>query len=110
MTRDTGVRKVRAREQKSGSPVLLLSTLPRGFIERSADWATVEPASLPSWQRQTAGLFAPVELLVVNEPGDRSSITYVRPSSLMVVESNPPLLAAALALDEKLEALVRKVT
>ncbi len=58
----------------------------------------------------SAGLFAPVELLVIDEPGDRSSITYVRPSSLMVVEPNPPLLAAALALDEKLEALVRKVT
>jgi uncharacterized protein (DUF302 family) len=58
----------------------------------------------------SAGLFAPVELLVIDEPGDHSSITYVRPSSLIVVEPNPPLLAAALALDEKLEALVRKVT
>lgn len=58
----------------------------------------------------SAGLFVPVELLVLDEPGERSSITYVRPSSLMVVEPNPPLLAAAQALDEKLEALVRKVT
>ena len=58
----------------------------------------------------SAALFAPVELLVVDEPGDRSSVTYVLPSSLMVVEPNPPLLAAAQVLDEKLEALVRKVT
>src|SRR5947208_3536019 len=37
----------------------------------------------------TAGLFAPVELLLVDEGGGRSSLTYVKPSSLMVVEPNP---------------------
>jgi uncharacterized protein (DUF302 family) len=58
----------------------------------------------------TAALFAPVELLVVDESGNRSSITYVRPSSLMVIEENPPLLDAARALDAKLEALITKVT
>ncbi len=58
----------------------------------------------------TAGLFAPVELLVLDEDDGRSSITYVKPSSLMVVESNPPLLAAAEELDAKLAALVAKVT
>jgi uncharacterized protein (DUF302 family) len=57
----------------------------------------------------TAGLFAPVELLVSEEPGG-SSVTYVVPSTLMVVEPNAPLLAAALELDAKLEALVAKVT
>jgi uncharacterized protein (DUF302 family) len=57
----------------------------------------------------TAALFAPVELLLLDEPGGRSSITYVRPSSLMVVEENAPLLAAAEGLDAKLEALVAKV-
>ena len=58
----------------------------------------------------SAGLFAPVELLVLEEDDGRSSITYVKPSSLMVVEPNPPLLAAAEELDAKLAALVAKVT
>jgi uncharacterized protein (DUF302 family) len=58
----------------------------------------------------TAGLFAPVELLVVEEPAGGSSLTYVRPSSLMVVEPNAPLLAAAEDLDAKLDALAAKVT
>jgi len=56
----------------------------------------------------TAGLFAPVELLILDEPGG-SSLTYVKPSSLMVVEPNPPLRAAAEALDAKLAALAAKV-
>jgi uncharacterized protein (DUF302 family) len=55
----------------------------------------------------TAGLFAPVEILVTeNESGQGTKITYVRPSSLMVIEENPPLLEAAKALDEKLAALI----
>ena len=58
----------------------------------------------------TAGLFAPVELIVIEEDQDRSSVTYVRPSSLMVVETNEPLFAAARELDTKLQALVAKVT
>ena len=58
----------------------------------------------------TAGLFAPVELLITEEENDRSSLTYVVPSSLMVVEKNEPLRAAALALDAKLAALAAKVT
>jgi uncharacterized protein (DUF302 family) len=57
----------------------------------------------------TAGLFAPVELLLLEEADNRSSLTYVKPSSLMVVDDNPPLRAAALALDEKLAALAAKV-
>ena len=57
----------------------------------------------------TAGLFAPVELLLVDE-GDGSSLTYVKPSSLMVVERNPELLSAAKELDAKLAALATKVT
>ena len=58
----------------------------------------------------TAGLFAPVELLITDEADGGSAVTYVVPSSLMVVEPNPPLLAAARELDAKLEALVAKVT
>ncbi|OBB99389.1 DUF302 domain-containing protein [Mycobacterium sp. 852002-40037_SCH5390672] len=58
----------------------------------------------------TAGLFAPVELLVADEGERRSSLTYVKPSSLMVIEPNPELLSAAQGLDEKLAALAAKVT
>jgi uncharacterized protein (DUF302 family) len=57
----------------------------------------------------TAGLFAPVELLLLEEDDNRSSLTYLKPSSLMVVDDNPPLRAAALTLDEKLAALAEKV-
>jgi uncharacterized protein (DUF302 family) len=57
----------------------------------------------------TAGLFAPVELLLTDD-GTGSSLTYVRPSSLMVVENNPELLSAAEQLDAKLAALAAKVT
>lgn len=57
----------------------------------------------------TAGLFAPVELLILDEPAG-SSLTYVKPSSLMVVEANPELLGAAEQLDAKLAALAAKVT
>ena len=61
----------------------------------------------------TAGLFAPVELLLVDE-GAGSSLTYVKPSSLMVMQKdsapNPELLSAAQGLDAKLAALVEKVT
>ncbi|WP_285423930.1 DUF302 domain-containing protein [Pseudomonas sp. efr-133-TYG-103a] len=55
-----------------------------------------------------SGLFAPVELLLLEEPANTSSIVYVRPSSLMVVEPDQPLLDAATALDRKLAALVSK--
>jgi uncharacterized protein (DUF302 family) len=58
----------------------------------------------------TAGLFAPVEVLLVQEAGGRSSLTYVKPSSLMVIEDNPELLSAATELDAKLAALAEKVT
>ena len=58
----------------------------------------------------TAGLFAPVELILVEEDDGHCSLTYVRPSSLMVVERNDALLDAAKQLDSKLEALAAKVT
>jgi uncharacterized protein (DUF302 family) len=57
-----------------------------------------------------AGLFAPVELLIADEGEGRSSLTYVKPSSLMVVVPNPELLSAAEQLDAKLAALAAKVT
>jgi uncharacterized protein (DUF302 family) len=58
----------------------------------------------------SAGLFAPVELLLMDEGEGRSSLSYVKPSSLMVVEPNPELLSAAEELDAKLAALAEKVT
>jgi uncharacterized protein (DUF302 family) len=57
-----------------------------------------------------AGLFAPVEMLLVDGGEGRSSLTYVKPSSLMVVEPNLELLRAAEKLDAKLAALATKVT
>ncbi|WP_322859675.1 DUF302 domain-containing protein [Mycobacterium europaeum] len=57
----------------------------------------------------TAGLFAPVELLIADE-GAGSSLTYVKPSSLMVVAPNPELLGAAEQLDAKLATLAETVT
>src|SRR5271155_492306 len=58
----------------------------------------------------TAGLFAPVELLIAeNGNGHGATLTYVRPSSLMVVVENPPLRAAAEKLDAKLDELVARV-
>ena len=39
-------------------------------------------------------MFAPVEMILVEEAGGRCSLTYVRPSSLMLVKKNDALLAA----------------
>jgi uncharacterized protein (DUF302 family) len=58
----------------------------------------------------TAGLFAPVELLLTEAADGRSSLMYLKPSSLMVVEKNDALLAAARELDAKLRSLATKVT
>lgn len=58
----------------------------------------------------SAGLFAPVELLLLDQTDGHSSLTYVKPSSLMVVQDNPELLSAAQELDAKLAALAQKVT
>jgi hypothetical protein len=56
-------------------------------------------------------LFAPVEVLVTEkESGPGTTITYLRPSSLMVIEENSPLCEAAKVLDEKLDALIAKAT
>lgn len=58
-----------------------------------------------------AGLFAPVELLLIDkENGNGSTVIYDLPSSLMVIGSNSPLLQAAQVLDAKLESLVRSAT
>lgn len=58
-----------------------------------------------------AGLFAPVELLLIeNEGGQGCTLIYDVPSSLMVIEENPALLEAARVLDKKLLALVSRAT
>jgi hypothetical protein len=59
----------------------------------------------------TAGLFAPVELLLYeNESGAGCTIIYDLPSSLMVLDENQPLLEAAKALDQKLANLPAQIT
>lgn len=59
----------------------------------------------------TAGLFAPVELLLFeNESGDGSTVMYDLPSSLMAIERNSALKDAAEELDRKLQTLVSRVT
>jgi uncharacterized protein (DUF302 family) len=57
----------------------------------------------------SAGLFAPVEMLLLDN-GAGSTLHYVRPSTLMVVTENPALLKAALELDRKLDLLVSHIT
>jgi uncharacterized protein (DUF302 family) len=55
----------------------------------------------------TAGLFAPVELLVSERLGDRgSTVTYVRPSSVIAINDDVELRLAAEALDKKLADLI----
>ena len=55
----------------------------------------------------SAGLFAPVEVLVTeHEDKQGTEVVYVQPSSLIVVEDNPPLRSAAEALDAKLADLI----
>jgi len=59
----------------------------------------------------TAGLFVPVELLLVeNESGEGSTLTYDLPSSLMATEHHLALREAGHALDRKLQQLLSRVT
>jgi uncharacterized protein (DUF302 family) len=86
--------------------------LPRfGINRRVVRWILGNPLTAITMIRHdiTAGLFAPVEILVT-EKERGTTITYVRPSSLILFEVTPPLQAAAKALDEKLEALIAKAT
>jgi uncharacterized protein (DUF302 family) len=84
-----------------------------GINRRTVRWILGNPLIAITMIRHdiTAGLFAPVELLATeNEDGKGTTVTYVRPSSLMAIEDNPPLLAAATALDEKYDALIVRAT
>ncbi len=88
--------------------------LPRfGINRRVVRWILGNPLIAITMIRHdiTAGLFAPVEILVTEKDrGPGTTITYVRPSSLILFKVNPPLRVAAKALDEKLEALIAKAT
>lgn len=84
-----------------------------GVEQRSVRWIVGNPLIAITIIRHdiTAGLFAPVELLVTeNKDRKGATVTYVRPSTLMVIDDNPPLLAAVEALDAKLAALVDRAT
>lgn len=83
-----------------------------GIERRLVRWLFGNPLVALTMLREdyTAGLFVPPDLLLAeSDDGVGCNITYVLPSSLMVVEKNPQLLAAALALDAKIEALVAAV-
>jgi|HubBroStandDraft_1064217.scaffolds.fasta_scaffold136184_2 uncharacterized protein (DUF302 family) len=59
----------------------------------------------------SAGLFVPVELLLMEQADGRGSVViYVRPSSLIAIGKDAGLRAAAKALDRKVEALVARAT
>jgi uncharacterized protein (DUF302 family) len=88
--------------------------LPRfGVTRRIVRWILGNPLIAITVIRHdiTAGLFAPVEILVTETKSEiGTTITYVRPSSLMLMQENPALREAAKALDEKLDALIAKAT
>ena len=77
-----------------------------GIHRRSARWVLGNPLIAVTMIRHdiTAGLFAPVELLITeHEDGEGTNIVYIRPSSL-------PLRQAAEILDTKPAALVTSAT
>ena len=83
-----------------------------GIRRRMVRWIFGNPLIAITMIRHdlTAGLFAPVEILVTEaEDGQGTTITYVRPSSLMVLGNNPPLMQAAVELDKKLDELISAV-
>jgi uncharacterized protein (DUF302 family) len=83
-----------------------------GIRRRMVRWIFGNPLFAITMIRHdlTAGLFAPVEILVTEaEDGLGTTITYVRPSSLMVMGNNPPLMQAAAELDKKLDELIYSV-
>ena len=84
-----------------------------GIKRRSLRWILGNPLIAITMIRHdiTAGLFAPVELLL-SEANDGSGciLTYVKPSSLIVIRENAELKVAARALDKKFEALIVAAT
>jgi uncharacterized protein (DUF302 family) len=83
-----------------------------GIHRRMVRWIFGNPLIAITMSRHdlTDGLFSPVEILVTEtEDGRGTTITYVRPSSLMVMGNNPPLMQAAAELDKKLDELISGV-
>jgi len=82
-----------------------------GLGPKSLRWLFGNPIIAVTMIRHdpTAGLFVPIELLLNEGPDGGCKLTYVVPSSLIAIDDNPPLLAAAKRLDDKLEALMVSV-
>ena len=84
-----------------------------GIHRRTVRWIFGNPLIAVTMIKHdmTAGLFAPVEMLITEaEGGDVVTLTYLLPSSLMVIEDNVPMRTAAEELDKKVAALVERVT
>jgi uncharacterized protein (DUF302 family) len=113
-SREEFEKKVRAHEGESGFMVFLEMNHGAwmekfGVNRRMVRWLFGNPLVAITMLRHdyTAGLFVPPDLLLAeNDGGAGCNVTYVLPSSLIAMEKNAPLLEAALALDEKVEALV----
>ena len=83
-----------------------------GIRRKASRWIFGNPVIAYTMLRHdiAAGLFAPIEfLLFENESGHGATLLYDLPSSLMVIDDNPPLLEAARALDRKFAELVERV-
>jgi uncharacterized protein (DUF302 family) len=84
-----------------------------GIQKKMVRWILGNPLIAITMLRHdlTSGLFAPVEILVTEQDGGIGSVvTYVKPSSLIVMNENPELRSAAEALDEKFATLVSRIT
>ncbi|CAD6550388.1 hypothetical protein LMG27952_05004 [Paraburkholderia hiiakae] len=84
-----------------------------GIKRRTVRWILGNPLIAITMLRHdiSAGLFAPVEVLLTEaEDGEGTVVTYVRPSSLIVLGDSPELKSAAQALDRKFEALIDRMT
>jgi uncharacterized protein (DUF302 family) len=97
------------------SGFMLFAQLDHGWIskfglkQRVIRWILGNPLIAITMMRHdlTVGLFAPVELLLIEDAGRTGcTVTYIRPSSLIAPGKNVELRKAAEALDEKFDALI----
>jgi uncharacterized protein (DUF302 family) len=113
---DRGAYEAEVRRRAGPSGFLLFAEIDHGawlgkfdIRRRTVRWIFGNPLIAQTMIRHdiTAGLFAPVEMLITeDEDGSGTTITYVRPSTLMAISENPPLEAAAKALDGQIQALI----
>lgn len=83
-----------------------------GIHRRTVRWILGNPTLAVTMIRHDpdAGLFVPVELLLTEQPRG-TSVLYVRPSSLIALETaSAQLRDAVRVLDQKLSALVDEIT